>query len=171
VARALRFAATVWVGVSLAACGFQLRGSAPGQQWPSALSTLHLDLEGVDGSAFERTLRNELTDHYRVVIAESGAPTLSVYDVSKSMKVLSLSSTGKASEYLLNYRVNFRVQDLAGKELLASQHISVRRDLSVGSENILAKEAERQRIFDEMEEAAAIRLLRRVASGLRGNAG
>jgi outer membrane lipopolysaccharide assembly protein LptE/RlpB len=54
---------------------------------------------------------------------------------------------------------------------MVSQHISVRRDLSVGSENILAKEAERQRIFDEMEEAAAIRLLRRVASGLRGNAG
>ena len=169
--RALQFVLVAGFGLVLAACGFQPRGSAPGQQWPASLAQLQLKLQGVGGSTFERALRNELTDHYRVIIVESGAPTLSVFGVSRTRKVLSLSSTGKASEYLLHYRVSFRVQTADGKDLLAAQHISLRRDLSVGSENILAKEAEEERIYDEMERAAAVRMLRRVASGLREGAG
>lgn len=166
----LLFTLVVGFGLGLAACGFQLRGSAPGPQWPASLAQVQLNLEGARGSTFERALRNELTDHYRVVIVESDAPILSVYGISRTRKVLSLSSTGKASEYLLHYRVNFRVQTFDGKDLLAAQHVSLRRDLSVGSENILAKEAEEQRIYDEMEQAAAARVLRRVASGLREGA-
>ncbi|MCG6975701.1 MAG: LPS assembly lipoprotein LptE [Acidiferrobacterales bacterium] len=159
------------LSLALAGCGFQLRGSAVDVQWPAALARLQLKLETSGNMVFERTLRDELVQVYGVALVEKDAPVLTVSGVSQPRKVLSLSSTGKASEYLLRFDSGFSLVDLKGKQLIASQRFGLQREFTVGTENILAKQAEEQRIYDELQADAARQLLRRVSSQFRGKAG
>ncbi|KPK12533.1 MAG: hypothetical protein AMJ68_01230 [Acidithiobacillales bacterium SG8_45] len=157
--------------LAIASCGFQLRGTTIDREWPPALAQLQLKLDVSQSTVFERTLRDELAQVYRVQLLDNNAPVLAVSGVSRSRRVLSLSSTGKASEYLLQFDAAFSVSDAAGKQLIASQRFRLQREFTVGTENILAKQAEEQRIYDEMQADAARQLLRRVASQMRDRAG
>ena len=156
------------LSMSVAACGFQLRGTAVDSRWPEALARLELEMKASDNIVFERTLRDDLVLAYNVVLVDRDAPVLVVTGVSQSRKVLSLSSTGKASEYLLRFDAGFSVTDAAGKQLIAPQRFRLQREFTVGTSNILAKQAEEQRIYDEMQADAARQLLRRVASQMKG---
>ena len=155
------------ITISLTACGFQLRGKGETELWPSRLKQLQLRLDSSAGDVFQEALRDSLINSYQVEIANASAPVLIVTGVSRERRVLSLSATGKASEYLIRFRANFRVLDKNGNELLALRSLQLQRDFSFGAANLLAKEAEEQRIYDEMQEEAARQLLRRVATLMR----
>jgi LPS-assembly lipoprotein len=160
--------AALLLALSITGCGFQLRGTAVDGHWPAALAPLQLNLEAGDNRVFERKLRTELAQVYGVALVEKDAPVLSVSGVSLPRKVLSLSSTGKASEYLLRFDARFSLADAAGKQVIALQRFRLQREFTVGTENILAKKAEEQRIYDEMQADAARQLLRRVISQYNG---
>ena len=164
-------AALLLLSLTITSCGFQLRGTAVDREWPPTLAQLQLKLDASQNTVFERTLRDELAQVYRVQLVDNSAPVLAVSGVSQSRKVLSLSSTGKASEYLLRFDTAFSLSDAAGKQLIASQQFRLQREFTVGTENILAKQAEEQRIYDEMQADAARQLLRRVASQMRNREG
>ena len=62
---------------------------------------------------------------------------------AREKRILTLSSAGRVNEFRLLYRVNFKVIDKAGLELLSPQQIELRRDITFNDSQTLAKESDK----------------------------
>ena len=78
-------------------------------------------------------------------------------------RVLTVAITGKAREYELYYTVDFAVTDAAGKELLASQQLTLTRDFTFDDTQLLGKTKEEELLHTEMRHEMVQRILLRVA--------
>lgn len=145
----------------VSACGFKLRGTGAGA-WPQHLQSLQLRFDNGVGSDFKQSMRNTLMDRYGVKLIEHDAPELVISGVQTDRRVLSLSATGKASEYLLRFRVSFAVNSRDGKPLIEQQTVKLQRDFSFDNTNVLAKEIEEARLSEQMQIDAVRRILSRV---------
>jgi len=109
-------------------------------------------------------MKNALRTQTDVQIEDTGdAPLLGLYGERSDSQVLSVSSTGKADEYLLKYEVSFRLTGKDGKALAESQTIRVQRDHAFDRLNVLAKEREEQELRREMQRDAVQQILRRLS--------
>jgi LPS-assembly lipoprotein len=145
--------------IGLAACGFRLRGTAevPFQSLyvPGANSGLALDLK-----------RNiEAGTHAKVVDDPKRADAILVFSTeNREKEILSLTGTGRVREFQLRYRVGFRVHDGKGGEFIPQSVIQLTRDISFSDTDVLAKEAEEQLLFRDMQSDMVQQILRRLAS-------
>jgi len=142
-------------------CGFRLRGTSAGAvQLPSTF----ISNAGV-GRSLVDALRNALHAS-GVTLADSAAAaelTLTVSDEARNRRVLSVgSTTGRVSEYELNYRVFFDVKDRSGAVLVPREPVSVVRDYRFDETAVLAKNAEEASLFQEMEARAVSQIVRRL---------
>jgi LPS-assembly lipoprotein len=125
-------------------------------------STLRIMVEGnqQQNDPLLVAMKNALRTQTDVQIEDTGdAPLLVLYGERSDSQVLSVSSTGKADEYLLKYEVSFRLTGKDGKEVAESQTIRVQRDHAFDRLNVLAKEREEQ----EMQRDAVQQILRRLS--------
>jgi LPS-assembly lipoprotein len=83
---------------------------------------------------------------------------------SRRKEILSLTAAGRVSEYRLYYRVRFRVSDGKGADFLAPVTIQLFRDMTYDDSQVLAKEAEEQLLFRDMQSDMAQQVLRRIAT-------
>lgn len=144
--------------VLTASCGFQLRGRAD-----LPFETLYV--EGMDYSAFSGQLRRTIQTGSNTRLTENPAEAqaiLTLLGESQERTILALSSGGTVREFQLRYRVSFRVHDGKGKEWLAAGEVILRRDLTYDDTQVLAKEAEAQVLFRDMQNDAVIQVLRRI---------
>jgi LPS-assembly lipoprotein len=148
----------------LAGCGFQLRGTGQAVTWPEQLQQLQLRFDGSVDSDFRASLRNSLIDRYGVEIVKEGVAQLVISGVARDRRVLSLSATGKVSEYLLRFQVSFAVVNATGDPLIKRQTVRLQRDFSFDNTNILAKEVEERRLSEQMQNDAVRRILRRMTA-------
>lgn len=144
--------------LALAACGFQLRGSVslPFETIyvPNATSGIALDIK--------RNIRSG-TDT-RVVDQPQGAEAqLYFTEESRRKEILSLNSAGRVNEFRLFYRVGFRVSDGKGGDFLPPVSIQLFRDMTYDDSQVLAKEAEEQLLFRDMQSDMVQQVLRRIA--------
>jgi LPS-assembly lipoprotein len=153
---------TPFLVVLVAACGFQLRGTAsvPFQTIyiPNAKSGIALDLK--------RNL--EAGTSAKVVDDARGADA--VFELSQESRekiILSLTGTGRVREFRLAYRVNFRVHDGKGGEYVPASLVELSRDVTYNDAEILAKEAEEQLLFRDMQSDMVQQVMRRLASAER----
>ena len=65
-------------------------------------------------------------------------------------RVTSTSSTGRANEYELYYKLDFILLDVEGKKLSEIQPVEITRDYFIDQDEILGKSNEDQTIRDEM---------------------
>ena len=143
----------------LAACGFHLRGSAtvPFQTLyiPNAKTGIALDLK-----------RNiEAGTNARVVDDPKTADAiLELTGEAREKIILSLASTGRVREFRLRYRVSYRVHDGKGSEYVPLSSVLLSRDVTYSDAEILAKEAEEQLLFRDMQSDMVQQVLRRLAS-------
>jgi len=139
--------ATLAFSMLLFACGFHLRGEA---HYVFAITTeLKRSLEGI-GSA-------------KLVSAAAGADAiLEVNSVEDTKQILSLSGGGKVAEYLLTKRVMFRVHDNDGQDWLPTAEVLVRRSYTYSDTEALAKEAQEQRLWREMQTDSVQQIVRRL---------
>ena len=141
----------------LAACGFRLRGTAdvPFESLyiPEARTGIGLDLK-----------RNvEAGTRTRVVDDPKGAQAiLQVTHESRGKQILTLTGTGAVREYQLRYQVSFRVHDGKGGEYVPQSTILLTRDMTYADALILAKEAEEQLLFRDMQTEAVHQIVRRL---------
>ena len=148
--------------VALTACGFQLRGSAavPFQTLyiPNAKTGIALDLK-----------RNiEAGTNAKVVDDPKAADAiLELSGESREKIILSLTGTGRVREFRLRYRVNYRVHDGKGAEYVPPSLVQLTRDVTYNDADILAKEAEEQLLFRDMQSDMVQQVLRRLASAER----
>ena len=143
----------------LAGCGFRLRGTAdlPFQSLyvPNADSGIALDLK-----------RNvQAGSQAKVVDDAKQAEAILVFsDETRAKEILSLTGTGRVREFQLRYRIGFRVHDGKGGEYVPQSVIQLTRDVTFNDSEILAKEAEEQLLFRDMENDMVQQVLRRLAS-------
>ncbi len=123
----------------LAACGFQLEGHTP---LPKPLAVSYVEAQDKQ-SEFVQGLRKALLAAGVQLTSDSSKATAVVHVLADtaSPRVLAVSSADLPREYELTYTVRVSVT-AGGKDLLAPQEITVRRDYSFDEYVLLAKDNE-----------------------------
>ncbi len=150
----------------ISGCGFQLRGKA-GAELPASLAVLRVSL--IDNDSVNAPLlvdvRNALRNQAGVKLADSSdtkSPQLILFGERSTSRVLSVSTSGKVSAYLLDYQVSFKVIAANGKQIGKVQTIRQQRDYTFNPLNVLAKEREERFLARELRRGAVQQLLRRL---------
>jgi len=157
--RALVLGAAAWGSLVLAGCGFELR-KAP----IYAFKTL-----SVPGrSAFVAYVRRNIAAAGTVTIVPEAqqATADAVLDIlgeNRDRVVVSTNSAGEVRELNVRLTVRFRLRTPAGKDLLTGD-IQQRRDVTYNETNALAKDAEIELLYRDMQNDIAQQILRRLAA-------
>ena len=154
-----RNALVVALLLTLAACGFKLRGTAE-----VPFETLFLP-GATGGIALDLKRNIQVGTNAKVVDdAAKAEAVLQFTEETKQKEVLSLTGTGKVREFQLRYRVGFRVHDNKGGEYVPQSSIQLTRDVTFNDTEILAKEQEEQILFRDMQTDMVQQILRRLAA-------
>ncbi len=139
------------------ACGYQLRGSI---DLPEGLKHIYLQ----SGSAqLQQTMRKTLKSSDGQLVSSIDQAKLVVQVLKEKMhkRVLSLSSTGRASEYEIIYKLEFNLVSPSGNILSKAQRIEIKKDYFNNQEQILGKNNEEKVIKDEIYRKAVRTILNR----------
>lgn len=145
--------------LTLAACGFQLRGSArlPFETiyLPSTTSGIALDLK--------RTIQAGTST--RVVDSPKDAQAvLEFTEETREKEILSLTGAGRVREFRLHYRVRYRVHDGKGRQYIPPTTLAQLRDITFGDSVVLAKESEEQLLYRDMQNDVVAQIMRQLAA-------
>jgi len=156
----LRIPGSLLVAASLllAACGFQLRGTA---QLPFQSVYVQAPFESV----FALQLRRVFQSGTKTCVIDSPGDAevvLQILNESREKQILSLTGGGRVSEYLLRYRVSFRLTDRMNREHIPASEIVLRRDFTYNDDQTLAKEGEEASLYQNMRSDAVQQLMRRL---------
>jgi len=146
------------LGLMLAGCGFQLRGSAN-----FTFSSIHV--AAPPGIPFTQELKRTIAEAGKVQVLDTpqGATViLDLVELNVDKSVLSLSPGGRAREFLLVKRVRFSLRDPAGAIWLPQDEIVVRRTYLYDDTERLAREIQEQRLLVEMQTDAIAQIVRRL---------
>ena len=144
--------------LALAACGFQLRGTAA-----LPFETLYMP-NTTGGIALD--MKRNIQSGTRTAVVDDPKKAEAVLDFTQETRekhILSLAATGRVSEYELRYRVGFRVHDGKGGEFLPVTTVQLSRAINFNDSDILAKETEEQLIYRDMQFDMVQQVMRRLA--------
>lgn len=145
--------------LSSAACGFRLRGSAD-----VPFQTLYIP-NPVTGIALDLKRNIEAGTNATVVDQPKGADAILEFSQElRDKEILSLTAAGRVREFRLRYRVGFRVHDGKGNVYVPQSTLELTRDVSFNDSEVLAKEAEEQLLFRDMQSDMVQQILRRLAA-------
>jgi LPS-assembly lipoprotein len=148
--------------LTLVGCGFHLRGSAA-----VPFNTLYIP-DARTGIALDLKRNIEAGTNAKVIDDPKKADAiLELSAESKEKIILSLTGTGRVREFRLRYRVNYRVHDGKGGEYVPPSVVQLQRDVTYDDSAILAKEAEEQLLFRDMQSDMVQQVLRRLSSAER----
>lgn len=160
VRRLLRQMAVVALAAfTLAACGFHLRGSA---QIP--FHTLALSMSDASGLGIE--LRRNLRAAANVQLVSDPKQAEAIFELiseTRDKEILSINSAGRAREYTLKYRINYRVHDGKGHDFIEPSTLALKRDISFNENALLAKESEEALLYKDMQTDMVQQILRRLS--------
>jgi LPS-assembly lipoprotein len=147
--------------LTLAACGFHLRGSDL-QDVRFGFQSVYLKTQGE--TPFVAELRRTLSKSKMepVATAEQAELILEIVSENTTKQILSLSGSGRVREYQLGYRVSMRAYDLQQTEWLPPDDVQLNRVLSYDDELILAKEQEEAQLYKDMRADAVAQTVRRM---------
>jgi LPS-assembly lipoprotein len=158
--RAARVAAFAGMTILLASCGFQLRGDPA-----VGLKTLFVPGGGV-AQEIRRTLSSGPT---RVVASPKEAEAqLRILSENREKQVHTITGQGRVYEFELRLVVRYDML-VPGREapVIAPTEMVARRLITYNEAAPIAKEAEEQLLFQDMQLEAADRILRQVAVARR----
>ena len=147
------------VAALLAGCGFQLRGQA-------SLPFETLYIPGKTPLAVE--LRRNVTASSKTRLVDDpgkAQAVLAFTDETRDKTILTFTSAGKVNEYRLRYRVGFRVTDSKSVLVfLPTSEIQLTRDMSYNDAQVIAKEAEEQLLYRDMQTDMVQQIMRRLVA-------
>lgn len=149
----------------VAGCGFQLR-----RLDGMSFSSLYLDAPA--GSAVAQRIRNILISNKHTRLVEHASEAEAVLKLGQedhSKTILSLSGAGRVTEYRLGLRLTYSISGRDGRSLAEAETIALIRDMTYDDTQLLAKAAEEQLLYRDMEESAARRIERRLRNIPPGN--
>lgn len=155
------------LALSLAACGFQLRGS-----YSLPWDTLYIavppsnEMHAQIKRGIESATRTRIVDD-----PQAAQATLAILRNDQLKNILSLSGSGRVREFQLIRTFVYRIVDAKGVELQPPAQIVLQREMTFDDARILAKEQEEQMIWREMQTDMVQQLLRRLAASGRAAKG
>jgi LPS-assembly lipoprotein len=154
----MRVAAALLLAAALGGCGFHLRGQAT-----YTFHTIFVNAAGAPTLA--NALKNALSDTGSATVTDEAAKAQVILDIPSVVddkEVLSLSQSGAVREYELVRVVSFRVHDADGNDWLPAGQVVVRRSYTFNETEVLAREAQEQRLLREMTQDVVSQLVRRL---------
>lgn len=142
----------------IAGCGFQLRGAA-------TLPFESLYVQAPVGSQFAQQFKRVVAAGSSTKIIDdpkAAEATLILVAEAREKSILSLSGSGRVSEFQLRYRMTYRMVNKAAAEILPSTEIALKRDFSFNDQDTLSKESEEALLFRDMQNDAVQQLVRRL---------
>lgn len=146
--------------LTLAGCGFRLRGPQP-----LAFSSIFVGMPAQTelGSALRRRLR--ASGNTTVVDEPSKAEVrLEIVRNERTREILTLTGAGKVREYELRHFITFRLVDRTGAERLGATGISATREYTFDDSQIIAKEQEEALLYRDMQTDLVDQIMRRLAA-------
>ncbi|MEE9492086.1 MAG: LPS assembly lipoprotein LptE [Gammaproteobacteria bacterium] len=161
----IRIALLILTVSMLLSCGFQLRGS---QHLPAVMQKTFVKAE-VPYSSMSTAMRNQLQAIGIEVpsIDDNATATIQILSHRSDRRVLSVGSSGKATEYELFEEIKFRLLDAQQRELIEPQVLRVTRDYVFDETRLLGKFQEADQIREQMREELAQRVLSRIETRLQ----
>lgn len=153
--------------LALSACGFRLAGTRP---LPADLQAVYIDVitpYSVAEPPLEAALLR-LLQRRGARIVDSAGPGVAVVrlsELSEGREVLSLGADGKALEYQLITSVNYFVFS-GDKPLVSPGTLRLTRDYGFNAQQVLAKEAEEERLREFIQAELAELLMLRIEAAL-----
>jgi len=144
------------LALSLAACGFHLRG----------LANLPFQSVHISGSAsiIEDLKKSFRSSGVKVLPTQEGAQALVEFlNETNEKRILSLSGGGKVSEYELVYMLSYRMRYATTAEWGPEQRVEMRRDFSYDDTQLLAKSYEEARLSNDLHADAVREVVRRLS--------
>jgi LPS-assembly lipoprotein len=146
----------------LAGCGFQLR-QAP----HFAFSSIYI--AGAPASALGSELRRTIASGGNVRVVDeariaSADVVLDLVGDQREKVVVGLNASGQVREFQLRTRVKFKLRTPQGKELIPETELLQQRDISFNESAALAKEAEENLLYRDMQSDIVQQLMRRLAA-------
>jgi len=144
----------------LSACGFHLRGQ---NDFDLPFETLYVKAANENG-LFINELKSAIQANNVQLINTPEQAKLTLHIVSEvtGKDILSLSVAGTVLEYRLKYTISMRAFDQKQQEWLAPQEITLHRDYSYDSTQILAKQQEEAQLYQDMRSDAVKQVMRRL---------
>ena len=147
------------VAAALSACGFHLRGK-PNLPFKSIF--LNVGVNSPLGLQLKRYLKAS-----GIVVTDKKENAEAIFQLlaeSQEQKILTLSTVGQVSEYVLYERATFTVTDAKGKPLVPASEIVLKRNISYNEQDALAKQAEEVLLYADMQSDLVQQILRRMAA-------
>jgi len=153
------------IALLLSACGYHLRGE---MDLPSEMKSIYL--EGASAPLQEQFRRALASSQVQLVTSRAAAGTIITVSNEENLKrALSLSSSGYANQFGLEYRLNYEVTDKNNKPLVTSQPVDIKREYFNNQQLILGKDNEETVIRNEMYQQAVRTIINQVQAGLKAN--
>lgn len=157
----VQFAAMAAAGFGLAGCGFRLRGS-------QAFAFQSIAITPNPGGAVAQELRRSLGAAVQVLAADApGTQAQLVVNVTNEQRekiVVGVNVSGQVREFQLRMRVRLNLRTAKGREIIVDDEIVQQRDISYNESAALAKEAEENLLFRDMQADIVQQILRRLSA-------
>ena len=147
--------------LAVTACGFHLRGQISSLPFDSIYVTAPSG--HTIGIEVERAIRVG-TNAKVVNKPEKADAILQILSAVNEKSILSLSAGGRVREFQLGYRVSARLLDTNGSEIAPFEEISLTRVLPFLDAQVLAKAAEEDMLYKDMQADAIQQIIRRIAA-------
>mgnify|MGYP003610871495 CR=1 FL=1 len=146
--------------LSLAGCGFQLRGA-----YSLPYESIYISAPDyvVIGAGLKRLIRSNGSTRLAESAKEAQATFLPTSELRQAT-ILSLSSAGRVREKRLTYRYSFRMVDAKNRDLILPVTVDLFRDISYADSDVLAKTQEEDLLWRDMENDLVQQLMRRIAA-------
>jgi LPS-assembly lipoprotein len=141
-----------------AGCGFHLRRY-------DGLPFTSLYIDAPAGSAVAQRLRTMLASDKTTALTATAAEAEAVLKITQEARVKSiftLTGGGRVSEYTLNLKLSYTVLARGGRELAAPETFELVRSMTYDDSLVLAKGTEEQLLYHDMDDNAALRIVRRM---------
>jgi LPS-assembly lipoprotein len=146
--------------LSLAACGFALRGA---RELPAGMAETRIEA-GTPGSALVAYLKRFLRDSaVRVTERSTGDAALLKIHESTTRRVLSVGTDAKALEYEVLYSATFSLR-IPGKQEFPEKTITLSRDYIFDRQAVLAANEEENMLVRDMQRELARMIVEQIAA-------
>jgi len=142
----------------VAACGFELRGTAT-----LPFTSLYVEAAPTSQLAVQLKRAVVLNSGTRVTDRREEAEViLQIVSEVQEKQILSLTGGGRVSEFQIRYRVFFRLTDSKNREHIPASEILLRREYTYSDSQALASQSEEALLYRDMRNDAVSQLMRRL---------
>ena len=146
----------------LSACGYHLRGAL---ELPAGLKNVYL--EGGSGQLQEQFNSAMKTSSVGIASSpETAGMIVRIFNEDNQRRVLSLSSSGAANNFELEYRFDYELVDSQNKVLMPRQSVEIKREYYNDQVAVIAKGNEEIVIRNEMYQQAVRSIVNRARVAL-----